>query len=74
MTNLRFVLLATTALTAMQFASSASHAQSAPPLVVAQAQPQETGPRQRRAPHYRRAGVDLASRSPGVVQGSRPIA
>ncbi|MBR0905971.1 OmpA family protein [Bradyrhizobium liaoningense] len=44
MTNLRFVLLATTALTAMQFASSASHAQSAPPLVVAQAQPQETGP------------------------------
>ncbi|WP_082081470.1 OmpA family protein [Bradyrhizobium sp. LTSP857] len=42
MTNLRFVLLATTALTAMQFASSASHAQSAP-LVVAQAQP-ETGP------------------------------
>ncbi|MCK1289053.1 OmpA family protein, partial [Bradyrhizobium sp. 44] len=44
MTNLRFVLLATTALTAMQFASSASHAQGAPPLVVAQAQPQETGP------------------------------
>ncbi|MBR0737324.1 OmpA family protein [Bradyrhizobium liaoningense] len=44
MTNVRFVLLATTALTAMQFASSASHAQSAPPLVVAQAQPQETGP------------------------------
>ncbi|MBC9983462.1 OmpA family protein [Bradyrhizobium sp. INPA_01384B] len=43
MTNLRFVLLATTALTAMQFASSASHAQSAPPLVVAQAQP-ELGP------------------------------
>ncbi|QOZ50189.1 OmpA family protein [Bradyrhizobium sp. CCBAU 53338] len=43
MTNLRFVLLATTALTAMQFASSASHAQSAPPLVVAQAQP-EKGP------------------------------
>src|SRR6266571_791370 len=42
MTNFRFVLLATTALTAMQFASSASHAQSAP-LVVAQAQP-ETGP------------------------------
>ena len=42
MTNLRFVLLATTALTAMQFASSASHAQSAP-LVVAQAQP-ELGP------------------------------
>ncbi|UPJ88377.1 OmpA family protein [Bradyrhizobium sp. 183] len=44
MTNLRFVLLATTALTAMQFASSASHAQGAPPLVVAQAQPQEIGP------------------------------
>ncbi|WP_275198193.1 hypothetical protein [Bradyrhizobium sp. CSA207] len=44
MTNLRFVLLATTALTAMQFAGSASHAQGAPPLVVAQAQPQETGP------------------------------
>lgn len=44
MTNLRFVLLATTALTAMQFASSASQAQNAPPLVVAQAQPQETGP------------------------------
>ncbi|AWM04356.1 OmpA family protein [Bradyrhizobium amphicarpaeae] len=44
MTNLRFVLLATTALTAMQFASSASQAQSAPPLVVAQAQPQDTGP------------------------------
>ncbi|MGY8639002.1 OmpA family protein, partial [Bradyrhizobium sp. 14AA] len=43
MINLRFVLLATTALTAMQFASSASHAQSAP-LVIAQAQPQETGP------------------------------
>ncbi|MBR0773764.1 OmpA family protein [Bradyrhizobium diazoefficiens] len=44
MTNLRFVLLATTALTAMQFAGSASHAQSAPPLVVAQAQTQELGP------------------------------
>ncbi|MGY3078222.1 hypothetical protein ACVWZZ_004630, partial [Bradyrhizobium sp. LM6.10] len=44
MTNLRFVLLATTALTAMQLANSASHAQSAAPLVVAQAQPQETGP------------------------------
>ncbi|RXH05351.1 OmpA family protein, partial [Bradyrhizobium guangzhouense] len=43
MTNLRFVLLATTALTAMQFAGSAAHAQSAP-LVVAQAQKEETGP------------------------------
>ena len=44
MTNLRFVLLATTALTAMQFASSASHAQSAAPIVVAQAQTPELGP------------------------------
>src|SRR5258707_1226452 len=44
MTKLRLVLLATTALTAMQFASAASHAQSAP-LVVAQQQPQgEVGP------------------------------
>ncbi|MFT4121334.1 MAG: OmpA family protein, partial [Bradyrhizobium sp.] len=43
MTNLRFVLLATTALTAMQLASSASHAQVATPFVVAQAQP-EAGP------------------------------
>jgi hypothetical protein len=40
MTNLRFVLLATTALTAMQLANTASHAQSASPLVVAQAQTQ----------------------------------
>ena len=38
MTKLRLVLLATTALTAMQFASSTSHAQSAP-MVVAQQQP-----------------------------------
>ncbi|WP_063685147.1 OmpA family protein [Bradyrhizobium stylosanthis] len=45
MTNLRFVLLATSALTAMQLANTASHAQGASPLVVAQAQPQqETGP------------------------------
>jgi Spy/CpxP family protein refolding chaperone len=42
MINLRLVLLATTALTAMQLATSASHAQTAP-LVVAQA-PQEVGP------------------------------
>ncbi|MGY8679008.1 OmpA family protein [Bradyrhizobium sp. UFLA05-153] len=42
MTQFRFVLLATTALTAMPFASSASHAQSAP-IVIAQAQG-ETGP------------------------------
>src|SRR5229473_2656507 len=42
MTKLRLVLLATTALTAMQFASTASHAQSAP-LVVAQAK-EELGP------------------------------
>jgi len=40
MTKLRLVLLATTALTVMQFAASASHAQSAP-LVVAQAQTKE---------------------------------
>src|SRR5258707_7165306 len=39
MTNLRLVLLATTALTAMQFAASSSHAQTAP-LVVAQAAPE----------------------------------
>ncbi|MBH5370950.1 OmpA family protein, partial [Bradyrhizobium sp. CNPSo 4016] len=44
MTNLRFVLLATTALTAMQLANTASHAQDAAPFVVAQAQPQDTGP------------------------------
>ncbi|WP_080890901.1 OmpA family protein [Bradyrhizobium elkanii] len=44
MTKLRLVLLATTALTVMQFATSASHAQTSP-LVVAQAQPkEETGP------------------------------
>jgi outer membrane protein OmpA-like peptidoglycan-associated protein len=42
MTKLRLVLLATTALTAMQFASAASHAQSAP-MVVAQAK-EEVGP------------------------------
>ena len=42
MTNLRLVLLATTALTAMQFAAPASHAQTAP-LVVAQAK-EELGP------------------------------
>src|SRR5712671_3840564 len=42
MTGLRLALLATTALTAMQFASTASHAQSAP-LVVAQAK-EELGP------------------------------
>ncbi|MCC8951151.1 OmpA family protein, partial [Bradyrhizobium sp. Arg62] len=43
MTKLRLVLLATTALTVMQFATSASHAQTSP-LVVAQAQKEETGP------------------------------
>ncbi|HKS18702.1 MAG TPA: hypothetical protein VJS63_05770, partial [Bradyrhizobium sp.] len=37
MTNLRIVLLATTALTAMQFAGTPSQAQAAP-TVVAQAQ------------------------------------
>ncbi|MGV7219851.1 hypothetical protein, partial [Bradyrhizobium sp. UFLA05-112] len=42
MTQFRFVLLATTALTAMPFASSASHEQSAP-IVIAQAQG-EVGP------------------------------
>ncbi len=42
MTHLRLVLLATTALTAMQFASSASHAQTAS-IVVAQAR-EELGP------------------------------
>ena len=42
MTKLRLVLLATTALTAMQFAGPASHAQTAP-LVVAQAK-DELGP------------------------------
>ncbi|HEV3499373.1 MAG TPA: OmpA family protein [Bradyrhizobium sp.] len=42
MTKLRLVLLATTALTAMQFASTLSHAQT-PPLVVAQAK-EELGP------------------------------
>src|ERR1700722_3427111 len=42
MTKLRFVLLATTALTAMQFVSPSSQAQTAP-LVVAQAQT-EVGP------------------------------
>ena len=42
MTRLRLVLLATTALTAMQFASTLSHAQTAP-LVVAQAK-EELGP------------------------------
>jgi len=41
MTKLRLVLLATTALTAMQFASPSSHAHTAP-LVVAQAN--EVGP------------------------------
>src|SRR6202011_4068971 len=42
MTKLRLVLLATTALTAMQFATPPSHAQTAP-LVVAQAK-EELGP------------------------------
>src|SRR5437762_12915266 len=41
MTKLRFVLLATTALTAMQLIASASHAQN-PPLIVAQRE--ELGP------------------------------
>src|SRR6266850_76884 len=41
MTNLRILLLATTALTATQLATSASHAQTAP-IVVAQAK--EEGP------------------------------
>src|SRR5881394_3860503 len=51
MTKLRFVLLATTALTAMQLIASASHAQNAP-LIVAQRE--ELGPdgkpKQRPAP------------------------
>src|SRR6266540_7452392 len=42
MTNLRILLLATTALTVTQLATSASHAQTAP-LVVAQAK-EELGP------------------------------
>ena len=56
MTNLRILLLATTALTATQLATSASHAQTAP-IVVAQAK-EETGPggrprRRRRVPRRR---------------------
>ncbi|HZR86198.1 MAG TPA: OmpA family protein [Bradyrhizobium sp.] len=43
MTKLRLLLLATTAITAMQFAGSASHAEGAP-IVVAQAQREELGP------------------------------
>ncbi|WP_084800857.1 OmpA family protein [Bradyrhizobium sp. Tv2a-2] len=43
MSKLRLLLLATTAMTAMQFASSASHAEGAP-IVVAQAQREELGP------------------------------
>jgi Spy/CpxP family protein refolding chaperone len=42
MTNLRLVLLATTALTAMQLIAAPSHAQTAP-LVMAQAK-EELGP------------------------------
>ncbi|MCA6118689.1 OmpA family protein [Bradyrhizobium sp. WSM 1738] len=43
MTKLRILLLATTALTATQFATSTSHAQTAP-LVVAQAKDKDEGP------------------------------
>ncbi|MGC2316899.1 MAG: OmpA family protein, partial [Bradyrhizobium sp.] len=44
MTRLRLALLATTALTTMQFAAAPSHAQAAP-LVMAQAAPAgEVGP------------------------------
>src|SRR5579862_8078166 len=43
MTKLRLLLLATTALTAMQFAGSASHAEGKP-ILVAQAQREELGP------------------------------
>ena len=54
MTKLRLVLLATTALTAMQFVSAPSHAQTAP-LVMAQAAepPDEGKPRHRRRQHRR---------------------
>ncbi|WBL79144.1 OmpA family protein [Bradyrhizobium xenonodulans] len=62
MTNLRFVLLATTALTAMQFASSASHAQSAPPLVVAQAQPQPENDKSKQPPKEAPKGAPPAAR------------
>src|SRR5829696_5459864 len=43
MTNLRILLLATTALTATQLATSASHAQTAP-VVMAQAKDGDTAP------------------------------
>ncbi|WP_354139084.1 OmpA family protein [Bradyrhizobium sp. LB11.1] len=80
MTNLRFVLLATTALTAMQIASSASHAQSAPPLVVAQAQP-ELGPdgKPKQPPKEAPKGPPPAARpappaAPPPAAPTRPVA
>jgi hypothetical protein len=43
MTKLRLVLLATTALTAMQFASAPSHAQTAPQVMAQAQEPSKDG-------------------------------
>ncbi|MCA1454905.1 OmpA family protein [Bradyrhizobium sp. BRP22] len=76
MTNLRLVLLATTALTVTQLISSASHAQTAP-LVVAQAEKKEEGgPEGRPKQPPKAAPPAAAPKQPGPPQhpGAAPPA
>src|SRR5207248_2580731 len=75
MTKLRFVLLATTALTAMQLIASASHAQNAP-LIVAQRE--ELGPdgkpKQRPAPPAAAPGRRTVAAHASAAPGRRTVA
>ena len=75
MTRLRLVLLATTTLTAMQFVSAPSHAQTAP-LVMAQAAPAgELGPDRGAVLLLQRGGVGGAHRlEAGRVERDREVA
>src|ERR1700761_5965721 len=77
MTKLRLVLLATTALPALQFASTAAHAQSAPmqsaPMVVAQQQDETKGhEKEKGAPP--KGGQPPAKGAPGAPQAPHPTA
>src|ERR1700760_2878862 len=73
MTKLRLVLLATTALSATQLASTVSHAQSAP-LVVAQApvEGEKKGPPPKGAPPPTAAPVRPAPVAPAAPPPPRP--
>ncbi len=71
MTKLRLLLLATTALTAMQFASPSSHAQTAP-LVVAQAQDEARSGRKAKAERTAKGSARAARRRPRLLRRRIP--